>query len=162
VFAQEAYMISPELLRRYPFFGLLTEAQLKAIAMIAQETTFADGTQVFKEDARADMLYLLIQGSVDLYYTVDTEGVLDFTKEFLVGEINPGDVFGVSALIEPYRYTATAKADQNIRVISIDAVALRELLEQDPKMSCVIMHQVAKAYAERLQSTRIQLAAARA
>jgi CRP/FNR family transcriptional regulator, cyclic AMP receptor protein len=155
-------MISPELLRRYPFFGLLTDAQLKAIAMIAQETTFADGTEIFKEDARADNLYLLMQGSVDLYYTVDTEGVLDFTKEFLVGEINPGDVFGVSALIEPYKYTATAKADQNIRVINIDAIALRNLLEQDPKMSCVIMHQVAKAYAERLQLTRIQLAAARA
>jgi hypothetical protein len=42
-------MISPELLRRYPFFGLLTEAQLKAIAMIAQETNFTDGTQIFKE-----------------------------------------------------------------------------------------------------------------
>jgi CRP/FNR family cyclic AMP-dependent transcriptional regulator len=155
-------MISPELLRRYPFFGLLTEAQLKAIAMIAQETTFADGTEVFKEGGKANELYLLIQGSVALFYTVDTEGVLDFTKEFLVGEINPGDVFGVSALIEPYKYTATAKADQNIRVISVDAVTLRSLLDQDPKMSCVIMRQVAKEYAERLHLTRVQLAAARA
>jgi CRP-like cAMP-binding protein len=155
-------MISPELLRRYPFFGLLNDAQLKAIAMIAQETSFSATTQVFKEGARADNLYLLMQGSVDLFYTVETEGVLDFSKEFLVGQINPGDVFGISALIEPNKYTATAKADQNIRVVSIDAVALRSLLEQDSKMSCVIMHQVAKEYAERLQLTRIQLAAARA
>ena len=155
-------MISPELLRRYPFFGLLTEAQLKAIAMIAEETSFEGKTIIFKEDKRADRMFLLIQGSVVLYYTVDTEGLLDFNKEFLVGEINPGDVFGISALLEPFKYSASAKADQNIRVISIDAVALRSLLEEDPKMSCVIMHQVAKEYADRLHLTRIQLAAARA
>lgn len=155
-------MISPELLRRYPFFGLLTETQLKAIAMIAQEVNIPSGSQIFKEGEKADALYLLLQGSVDLYYTVETEGLLDFSKEFLVGEINPGDAFGVSALVEPYIFTATAKADQNLRVISIDAVAMRALLEDDAKMSCVIMYQLAKAYAERLRSTRIQLAAARA
>jgi hypothetical protein len=88
--AQEEKMISPELLRRYPFFGLLTDAQLKAIAMIAQEENISSGTQIFKEGNKADTFYLLLQGSVDLFYTVDTEGVLDFNKEFLVGEINPG------------------------------------------------------------------------
>jgi CRP/FNR family transcriptional regulator, cyclic AMP receptor protein len=155
-------MISPELLRRYPFFGLLTDAQLKAIAMIAQEVNLPGGTQIFKEGEKADTLYLLLQGSVDLYYTVETEGAFDFNKAFLVGEINPGDAFGISALMEPYRFTATAKADQSVRLITMDAVALRALLEEDAKMSCVIMYQVAKAYAERLRSTRIQLAAARA
>lgn len=155
-------MISPELLRRYPFFGLLTDAQLKAIAMIAQEVTSPSGTQIFKEGEKANTLYLLLQGSVDLFYTVDTEGYLDFNKEFLVGEINPGDAFGISALMEPYIFTATARADQDLRLIAMDAVALRALLEEDSKMSCVIMYQVAKAYAERLQSTRVQLAAARA
>jgi CRP/FNR family transcriptional regulator, cyclic AMP receptor protein len=155
-------MISPELLRRYPFFGLLTDAQLKAIAMIAQEVNIPNGSQIFKEEDSADTLYLLLQGSVDLYYTVDTEGMLDFSKEFLVGEVNPGEAFGISALMEPYLFTATAKADQDLRLISIDAIALRALLEEDSKMSCVIMYQVAKAYAERLRSTRIQLAAARA
>jgi CRP-like cAMP-binding protein len=160
--AQEEKMISPELLRRYPFFGLLTDAQLKAIAMIAQEENISSGTQIFNEGNKADTFYLLLQGSVDLFYTVDTEGVLDFNKEFLVGEINPGEAFGISALVEPYIFSATAKADQNLRFIAIDAVALRALLEKDSKMSCVVMYQVAKVFAERLQSTRIQLAAARA
>jgi CRP-like cAMP-binding protein len=155
-------MISPELLRRYPFFGLLTDAQLKALAMIAQEVNIPDATEIFKEGGRADTLFLLLQGSVDLFYTVETEGFLDFTKEFLVGEINPGDAFGISALIEPYIFTATARADQDIRVIQIDAVALRDLLDNDPKMSCVINSQIAKAFSERLRNTRIQLAAARA
>jgi CRP-like cAMP-binding protein len=155
-------MISPELLRRYPFFGLLTDAQLKAIAMIAQEVNFSGGTQLFKEGDRANTLYLLLQGSVDLYYTVETEGTLDFSKEFLIGEINPGDAFGISALMDPYTFTATAKADQDVRAIAMDAVAMRSLLDETPNMACVIMYQVAKAYAERLRSTRIQLAAARA
>ena len=31
-------------------------------------------------------------------------------KEFYAGSINPGEVFGISALIEPYTNNATAKA----------------------------------------------------
>jgi len=155
-------MLSPELLRRYPFFGQLTEAQLKDIAMIAEEINLAKGAEIYQEGSKADRLYLLMQGSVDLYFTAEAEGDKDFTKEFLVGEINPGDIFGVSALIDPYKHTATAKADQNIQIISIDAVAFRSLLGQDIKISSVIMHQVAKECAERLRLTRIQLAAERA
>ncbi len=36
-------MISPELLRRYPFFGTLSEEQLRQIAMIAEEQTYEAG-----------------------------------------------------------------------------------------------------------------------
>ena len=37
-------MVSPELLRRYPFFAMLNDEQLKAIAMIAREQTYGQGT----------------------------------------------------------------------------------------------------------------------
>ncbi len=41
-------MISPELLRRYPFFGFLGDAQLKAIAMIAEESTYEKDQPIFE------------------------------------------------------------------------------------------------------------------
>ncbi len=43
-------MISPELLRRYPFFGSLTDDQLKAIAMIAKEKTYTKDTILIKRE----------------------------------------------------------------------------------------------------------------
>jgi len=35
--SKEFNMISPELLRRFPFFNFMNDAQLKAVAMIAEE-----------------------------------------------------------------------------------------------------------------------------
>ena len=153
-------MISPELLRRYPFFGTLTDEQQHQIAMIAEEESCDEGKIFLKEKAPANDLYLLIKGSVDLLFTIDEEYHPDRHKEFLVGEINPGEIFGISALIEPHRYTSTVRAASPAQVIHIDGGALRERCAADPSLACHLYAQVAKLALERLDATRVQLAAA--
>jgi len=153
-------MVSPELLRRYPYFGVLSEAHLKEIAMIAEETSFAKSAEIFEECGEADKLYLLQDGNVDLFYKIVDEFHPEFNKEFMVGEINPGEVFAVSALIEPYSLNATAKVTKDCHVIVVDAVALRKLCEKDPLLGYQIMQQTAKVLMERLGYLRLQLAAA--
>ena len=59
-------MISPELLRRYPFFGPLNDTQLKAIAMIADEVTIEKGVTLFKEKEPAVAMYLLKEAAFRL------------------------------------------------------------------------------------------------
>ena len=44
--------------------------------------------------------------SVDLYFTPRAENGSPSHEEILVGEINPGEPFGISALIEPHLLTA--------------------------------------------------------
>ena len=153
-------MISPELLRRYPFFGPLNEKQRKAIAMVADEIQMKEKQVVFEECQAADALYLLIEGDIDLTYKSEEEFHPKKTKVFSVGEINPQEVFAISALIEPYEYNATATVTKDGRAIKIDAIALRELIEQDVQLGYVLMHQIAKTAMERLAYTRVQLAAA--
>jgi CRP/FNR family cyclic AMP-dependent transcriptional regulator len=153
-------MISPELLRRYPFFGTLSDEQLRQIAMIADEESHEAGTILLKENAHADDLYLLINGSVDLIFTVDEEYHPDRHKEFTVGEINPGEIFGISALIEPHQYTSTARTARVVQVIHINGSALRQRCADDPRLACHLYSQVAKLALERLNATRVQLAAA--
>jgi len=153
-------MISPELLRRYPFFGPLNEKQRKAIAMVADEIQMKEKQVVFEECQAADALYLLIEGDIDLTYKSEEEFHPKKTKVFSVGEINPQEVFAISALIEPYEYNATATVTKDGRAIKIDAKALRELIEQDIQLGYILMHQIAKTAMERLAYTRVQLAAA--
>ena len=98
-------MISPEILRRYPFFGSLSDAQIKAMAMIAEEETISKGAVICEEGKPARAFYLLVDGGVSLYYKSDEEFNPKSRKDFLVGEINPGEVFAISALVEPYKYT---------------------------------------------------------
>jgi CRP-like cAMP-binding protein len=154
-------MVSPELLRRYPFFGRLSEAHLKAIAMLADEVFCTEGQTLFEIGHPADALYLLIEGGIDLHYVIVDRDDPTRTKDFYVGDVNPGEPFGISALIEPYRYTASVRATCPGRVLKIDGNGLRALCEVDNGIAAILIRHVAKNALARLEETRTQLIAAR-
>jgi CRP-like cAMP-binding protein len=153
-------MLAPELLLRYPFFDFLTLDRLKAIARISKEESYARGTLIFRENERAEGLYILEKGNVDLFFTVEVEYHPELHKELLFGVINPGEFFGISALIEPHILTSSARASSFCQVIIIDAVELLALCDRDGQLAYGLMHQIAKASIERLNATHIQLATA--
>lgn len=154
-------MISPELLRRFPFFGFMDDAQLKALSMIAEEKEYKQGDTIVEANAPANLLFFLVEGSAAYYYVVTTENDPYYKKEYFISDFNPGEIFGISALIEPYIYTSSVRVDKACRVIEINASALRALCEVDTKLSYGLMRAVAKASMERLQQTRVQLIAAK-
>ncbi len=153
-------MISPESLRRYPFFGGLTDAQLASIAMIATQETYPAGVTLFQKGLTADALYFLEEGSIDLYYPAQGKNPSRSPDGILVSEVNPGEPFSISALIEPYILTSTARAAKPSRVIKIEAKPLRALFKTDKRMAYLLTQQATKAAIERLDATRVQLAAA--
>jgi len=155
-------MISPELLRRFPFFGFLDETQLKAVAMLSEALEVEKDTNLFVTDQSAEALYVMVEGSIDLNYKVIDRDDPKLVKEFFISELNPGDIFGLSALLEPFKHTMTAKVLAPSKVIRIEASGLRALSELDAKLSAGLMKATAQAVMERLHDTRVQLAAARA
>ena len=152
-------MISPELLRRYPFFALLTDEQLKAIAIISNETSYPKETLLLKENTTANKLILLLEGDVDLIFSGGGEGAI---SNALVGSIAPGEMLGVSSLIEPYTYISSARATVPVKVVEIDGAAVRALMQVDKLLGYALMRNVAAAVLERLKYTQVELAAARA
>ncbi len=152
-------MVSPELLRRYPFFALLTDEQIKALAMISEEKTYPKDTLLLKENTAANKLILLMEGDVDLIYSGGGEGAI---VNALVGSIAPGEMLGVSALIEPYTYISSARATVPVKVVEIDGAAVRALMQVDRLLGYGLMRNVAAAVLERLKYTQVELAAARA
>lgn len=153
-------MVSPEILRRYPFFGSLSDSQLKAMAMIAEEETYSKGAVICEEGQPAKAFFLLLDGSVSLYYKSEEEFRPETRKDFLVGEINPGEIFAISLLIDPYIYTATVKAEKDSKVVRFTSLGIKGLIEKDSTLYCVLMREIAKAAMERLAYARVQLAAA--
>ena len=153
-------MVSPEILRRYPFFGTLSDAQVKAMAKIAEQEQYSKGSVICEEGQPAKSFFLLIDGGLSLYYKSEEEFHPQTRKDFLVGEINPGEVFAISVLVEPFKYTATVKAEQDSQVVRFDAGGLNGLIAKDPTLYCTLMREIAKAAMERLAYARVQLAAA--
>lgn len=155
-------MISPELLKKHAFFGYLDDAQFQAVAMIAEQEFYDAGTDILEADTPVDALYLLTSGHVDLYSVSQDKHDPKLRKEFLVGEVSPGDPFGISALSEPYMSIAQVRADTACDVIKIEANALRALIEKDHDLGYALTRQIARYALERLAYTQAQLAAARA
>jgi CRP-like cAMP-binding protein len=153
-------MISPESLRRYPFFGGLTHAQLVSIAIIATQETYPAGVTLFQKGLTADTLYFLEEGGIDLYYPTKGKKPLKFPEEILVSEVNPGEPFSISALIEPFILTSTSRTAKPSRIIQIEAKPLRALFRTDKRLAYLLTQQATKAVIERLDATRVQLAAA--
>ena len=152
-------MISLELLHRFSFFSFMDDKELRSVTRIAQELQLNAGEVLCEAYTPANALYFLTKGHLPYYMVVKTEHIPDYKQEYYIGDLNPEDVFGISALIEPYQYTATLRADKPCRVIKIDAAALRALCEVDVHLSAGLMKAVARAAMERLQMTRVQLVA---
>ena len=153
-------MISPEILRRYPIFGVFDDNQTKALAMITNELKINKGAVLFSQNEKAETLYFLIDGNVDLFQVVQDQIRPENNKEFPVGEVNPGELFGLSTVIEPNIYTAKGIASQPSTVLAIDGVEIRSLIEKDALLGKIIIHQIAKQLIERLNTVRTQLVAA--
>jgi CRP-like cAMP-binding protein len=154
-------MISPELLRRFPFFGFMQDPQLKAVAMIADEQDCKPGDTIVEAGKPATTLFFLMEGSAAYYFVVTSEHDPYYKQEYYISDFNPGELFGISGLIEPYMFTSTVRAEKECKLIRIDASALRALCEVDTPLSCGLFRAVAKAAMERLQITRVQLIAAK-
>jgi CRP-like cAMP-binding protein len=126
--------------------------------MIAEDVNVAKGAVVFKAGAPADALYMLIDGSIAL--SIPGGGLGGPHQEIHVSEINPGEPFGISSVLEDQTYSASAQATSATRLLKMDAAELRKLFDADCNLGYCMMRQLINAALERLHITYIQLAAA--
>ena len=145
-------MISPELLRRFPYFAQISDASLKAIAMMAEEKTVPAGTRVFNEGDPANTFNIIARGQVNIQY------ILGNGEHRTVDTLVAGDILLWSALIEPYYAKSVGTTTEQTQLIAIDAPKLARLCDQDPQVGYRLTMQVAKLLAHRLEGARVQLA----
>jgi CRP-like cAMP-binding protein len=145
-------MISPESLRRYPYFAGVREESLKQVAMMADEQFIPAGTVLFKEGDPAERLYIIVEGEMDVDYTLGSG------ETRTVDTVVAGDLTMWSALVQPHKATAVATARRDTRLIAIDGPALRELCEQDHDLGYRLLLCLTRLLAHRLQAARVQLA----
>ncbi len=155
-------MVSPEQLRRYAFFAGCTPAHLDAIALLSDDVTCEDGETLFAAGQPADALYILVAGCPELHYEASDPFHRTPRKDFLIGDFNVGEPFGISALIDPYRYVGTVSAVGPTRAIRIRGPELRALCASDSALELALLRGLVKATMTRLDDTRVLLVGERA
>ncbi len=146
-------MISPERLRRYPHCAGAGDELLGRVAMLAEEKTFEPRDRLFEEGQLARHLLMLESGKVDIVYR------LPDGRDVVVDTLVDGDIMAWSALLEPYRLTASGVARTGGRLIAVEAEGLRTLCKANPEFGLPMMTQIAKTLRDRLAATRVQLVA---
>jgi len=145
-------MISPEILRRYPYFATADDEGLRKLAMICDEITVAAGVILYREGDKADKLYILADGEVDIQYTLGSGELRT------VDTVVPGELLMWSALVEPFKSTAVVAVRAPSKLIALDADKLRAFCAEDLKVANEVLLRMTKMLATRLEGARIQLA----
>ncbi|MBN1219730.1 MAG: Crp/Fnr family transcriptional regulator [Anaerolineae bacterium] len=159
-------MISPEVLRRYPFFAGLNYDHLVALAKVAEELVVETDHYFFHEGDSLDHLYLVVEGAVAIVIEVparDVEHKLaeQFTgdlktDEIVLSAVGPGEVFGWSALVPPPEVTNSGKATTPCRVIAFDAKELLKIFERDYNFGYLMIQKMAQVVRGRLRDMRTE------
>ncbi|MCS7220347.1 MAG: cyclic nucleotide-binding domain-containing protein [Anaerolineae bacterium] len=146
-------MVPLALFRQFPFFASVEDSRLTRLAAISAEISYEPGEAIFEEGASADRLYLVLSGAIELWMHMDGLG-----RPIPVGVVGPGEVVGWSTLVPPHQYTARGEARGLTRVVAVDSVRLRRLVEEDHSLGYYLYRQVASVIAQRLHDLRLRLA----
>jgi CRP-like cAMP-binding protein len=144
-------MVSPELIRRYPYFSGLSIDRINLLAKIAEEIESEQGQYFHQEDDDIRKVYIIIEGEVTLLTTLPQQG-----KEIVINTLGTGDVFGWTSLLPPYTAGASAKSGTNCKLIEFDAGDLRTKFEDDYEFGYLMMIKIAQIIRERLDSIVIE------
>jgi len=149
-------MVSIQLLRRYTLFSDLSNEQLYKLCSICETSEYQADQMIFQAGEAASHLCFVLEGKVDLL----TEFPDGSQKAWM--DVTSGFLLCWSSVVEPYRYSFSARAATPLRMLKIDGPGLRQQMADDHDLGFVMMTHVAHAIAERLKATRTMLVSLRA
>jgi CRP-like cAMP-binding protein len=144
-------MVSPELLRRFPFFSGFSMDQIVVLAKDAEEIEVPRDHYFHHEGEELSHIYIILEGELSLVTNLPQKD-----QEVTLGTLGTGDLFGWSSFVPPYASTAGAKATTPVRAIDFDTKVLRECFEEDPRFGYLFMQKIAQVVRDRLNALRIE------
>lgn len=145
-------MILP-LLRRSKFGRLLRDDQIRELAGIAICERLPAGTEVFQEGSRAEALWVICEGSVDIRLNLSQRPAA------AIQTLNPPELLGWSALVGDGLMSATAVTATPATLLRLPADALKDLCIADHTLGYAVMGTIAATLTCRLAAARRQVAA---
>jgi len=146
-------MIAADALKEFKMFSGLDGSELAAISEFCHTRSLKDDTICFSQGNKSTELHLLRRGKIDILMRIHEPWGI----EVKVHTANPGEIFGWSALVEPYFYTASAKCAGDVEEIYIKGADLEKLFKKDPAMGYTIMRNLSSLISSRLTESREKL-----
>lgn len=133
------------------FGGGLVPRDRQRLVANARLRAFGVGDILLREGAECDSFGVLVSGLLGMQVAVPGRGSVTLLT------VEPGDVYGWSALVPPHRSTSTVLGIEPGEALVFDASELRDLLAADDELASTLYPRILQALGRRLTATRLQL-----
>lgn len=131
--------------------GQLSDQNIEWLIGHGQHNHVSPGTLLIEEGGPTDVLYLVLDGTLGIYLTIDG-------RETLIAQRGVGDILGEMSFIEDRPATATVKAVSESLLFSIPKTVLAARLEQDRDFAARFYRGIAISLSYRLRESMEQAA----
>ncbi len=149
----EGTMIKIEELKGFSLFHGIDDDSLIKVAELCQMYPMNEGDKLFAEGTRATDVHFCHKGMVDLVIWVRGP----WNKNVAIHRVQPGELFGWSALVAPYTYTASAECVESGEELRIKGYELLSLIDKECTIGYAIMRNLGTEISSRLAQTRQRL-----
>jgi len=138
------------ILSKISLFGGTTDEQLLSLLPRLKCGRIPRGEVVFQKGDDPFYIYIVKSGKLDLFLT-DDDVVIE------VHELGVGECFGEASIMSMHKHTATAVAKEDSEILVLSRRALIELRHADIELFALLMMNIARELARRLQLTDTML-----
>jgi CRP-like cAMP-binding protein len=133
-----------ELLKRVPLFAGCTKAELRQLAVVADEVDLDEGFALTREGKSAHEFIVIVDGSARVT-----------RADRKLSEIGPGDWVGEIALLTNSARTATVTTTSRVRALVVTDRDFRRLVEEMPSIAIKVLACVGDRLARDASSSTI-------
>ena len=126
------------------FFKGIDSEVMNRITAIYNKEDHPKDTVLFKKDEDAKSLFILKGGTVNL--VIQNGGTLAIPLS------NPGEIFGLSGMVESGVYLASGICATDCKVVKIDTDKLDEILDQHPDVGLILIKRLAAVISKKLSN----------
>lgn len=129
-------------------FRDLRSWQMKRIVLLGRVFTKEAGELAVVQGEQGESMYLLLEGKAEVVTKDKTT-----ERDIILTELNPGDVFGEIALVEPGPRSADVRAVEPLRYLEIDWNGLRRIQRIYPRIASRLFLNLSRILGVRLAKT---------
>ena len=130
------------ILNEADFFKGIDPEVMNKITAIYREEDHPKDTVLFKKDEDAKSIFILKRGTVDL--------VIQNGGTFAIPMSNPGEIFGLSGMVEGGVYIASGICTTDTSVVKIDRDELNEIFDQHPDVGLLLVKRLGSVLSKKL------------